>query len=818
MDFSMDRDVVESQTYGYLMDSAFLDIPTISIVTDLSNLFDRSQGIYVNARERGKSWERPCSIELINPDGSEGFYENAGLRIRGGYSRHPQFPKHAFRLFFREEYGTDKLRYPLFESEGVSEFDKVDLRCAQNYAWSNGLGEHNTFVREVFARDTQGAMGQPYTRSRYYHLFLNGMYWGLYQTQERAEARFASSYLGGSKEDYDVVKVNTDFYQYEIEATDGTTESWQEIWGMTQFGLSQNANYFKLEGKNSSGVPIPESKVLVDIDNLIDYMIIVFYTGSFDAPISQFIGNDRPNNFYAIDNRDDKSRGFQFFVHDMEHAMMVEPVTVGSGINENRVNIDKISGDRRMEISEFKYSNPQWLHHKLTQNEEYRIRFADRVAKHFFNNGALTIENCLQRFNERASQIDLAIIAESARWGDTRSAQPLTKENAWIPELNKVRNTFFPRRKDIVLSQLRQEDLFTNLQSPQIFVDDTLFSVSEYFSKSELSLSLVDPNNSGVIYYTLNGDDPRMVGGGVDAAALVGEENDVVSIIGSAIISARIKQENNWSPLRTLQVYSNQQDLSNLKITEIHYHPEDVVMNADTIYGKDIEFIEFKNSGSSTLNLSGISLDSAISYTFPEKTLLASGEFVVLTSDHARFYDIYGRSSTGEYKGNLSNGGEQLIVTDADNNVLFDITYDDKSPWPDKADGNGPSLVPLHESATGNPSESDYWRISIFHGGSPFRDDNVITFEPTAQIAKFSDFSIFPNPASDRLQVSINNIPNDQLMQISLFDLNGKLLLRESISNNGYVNLKSIDAASGLMIASIECRGKVFTGKVVLKP
>ena len=36
-----------------------------------------------------------------NADGTTGFQVNAGLRIRGGYSRSGSNPKHAFRFFFR---------------------------------------------------------------------------------------------------------------------------------------------------------------------------------------------------------------------------------------------------------------------------------------------------------------------------------------------------------------------------------------------------------------------------------------------------------------------------------------------------------------------------------------------------------------------------------------------------------------------------------------------------------------------------------------------------------------------------------------------
>ena len=64
-------------------------------------------------------------------------------------------------------------RYPLFGDEGTSKFDNIDLRTSQNYSWAFQGNGNNTFLREVFARDTQRDMGQAYTRSRYVHLYLN---------------------------------------------------------------------------------------------------------------------------------------------------------------------------------------------------------------------------------------------------------------------------------------------------------------------------------------------------------------------------------------------------------------------------------------------------------------------------------------------------------------------------------------------------------------------------------------------------------------------------------------------------------------------
>ena len=49
-----------------------------------------------------------------------------------------------------------------------------------------------------------------------------------------------------------------------------------------------------------------------DVENLINYMLCSFYAGDFDAPVSNFLGNNSPNNFYGIYNRR-YPNGFFFF-------------------------------------------------------------------------------------------------------------------------------------------------------------------------------------------------------------------------------------------------------------------------------------------------------------------------------------------------------------------------------------------------------------------------------------------------------------------------------------------------------------------------
>ena len=122
------------------------------------------------------------------------------------------------------------------KQDGVESFDGFDLRTFQNYSWSF-LGDYRFIaMRDQFTRDTQLAMGQPAERGDYYHLYINGQYWGLYNTCERPEASYGESYLGGNKEDYDVIKVDTGA-GYTIFATDGNMDAWTRLWRRPPTGL-----------------------------------------------------------------------------------------------------------------------------------------------------------------------------------------------------------------------------------------------------------------------------------------------------------------------------------------------------------------------------------------------------------------------------------------------------------------------------------------------------------------------------------------------------------------------------------------------------
>jgi hypothetical protein len=769
LDYDMDPDVVNDPRYKDLIDDALIEIPTICINTDLKNLFDPTIGIYVNPTGHGEAWERPASIELIDPHKREkGFEINGGIRLRGGYSRIPtgtggQY-KHAFRFFFRGEYGKGKLDYPLFQDEGVSKFDCVDLRTAQNYSWSymSYSGHVNTFLRDIFSRDSQREMGKPYTRSRYYHLYINGMYWGLYQTEERPEASFGESYFGGNKEDYDVIKVIPTVDG--VQVTDGTLDSYYQFCDLANAGFETNEAYFKVQGKNPDGSVNLSYPAFANLDNLIDYMLIIFYTGNFDAPVSAFIGNQRPNNFYCIYshlNRD----GFLFFVHDAEHSIMDPQYSENSDYGLDR------TGPYFGSTCEHKYFNPQFLHEKLSKNKEYRVLFSDHIYKYFFNKGILTPQKSQQRLITRSYEIDTAIIAESARWGDAHWNPPRTKDDDWLPAVNWIINSYFPTRTQVVLQELKDDNLYP-LIDPPLFKSGSEEIQDETFAlHAGDKIHMVNPNTSqvGYILYTLDGTDPRAIRGLPGPSASDAGDDLELTINYSTVLKARVKNGAAWSALHEISLNSGE-SLNGLRITEINYNP----LPDSEVDGKEFEFIELKNVGSTPLSLAGAHFIQGIEYTFPNGPLVPPDSFVVLASNSGMFQKRYGFTPTGQYNHYLDNGGERITLVSAAGDTIFTVRYNDKAPWPESADGDGYSLVAKNINGYGNPDSAEYWRASLNINGSPDRDDVSTSIEnsKSQRPNNFELYQNFPNPFNPSTKITFE-IPEYSVVNLTVYNILG---------------------------------------------
>lgn len=701
VDYGMDPKVINDARYSGTLKNDLKTIPTVSLVMKLEDLFDARSGIYANSTQTGINWERPASLELIYPDGTAGFQVNAGIRIRGNFSASSTYPKHSFRGFFRSEYGDKSLKYPLFGDNGTESFPGgVDLATFQNHAWANWGnpgGTNALFLRDHFGRDTQLAMGHQGERGIYTHLYINGQYWGIYSPSERPEASFAATHYGGQEEDYDVIKATGNTEGYVIEATDGDMQAWARLWQYATNGFTSDAAYQRVQGNHPDGSRNPAYDVLVDVENLIDYQLIVAYTGSRDAPVGA--SGTNPNNWYGIYRRDG-SMGFRFFVHDFEHSLL--------NVNENRIG-PYIAGTPGTGGGLPK-SSPQYIWQQLQENAEFRMRVADHVHRHFFNGGVLTVEACLARFKARTNQLHHALVGESARWGDADPNHDIayTRDDEWLPLVGRMLSNYFPQRSSIVLNQLKAKNLYPAVVAPS-------FSQHGGNVTNGFPVSMSAP--AGTIYFARDGSDPRLPGGGLSSTAQA--YTGPVALFENGAVKARVLSGGTWSALNEA-AFLILRDFTGLLITEIMYHPPD----EGEVDGNDFEFLELKNVGSEALDLSGVHFTSGIQFGFPQGTILTPGEFLVLVSNPTAFVGKYPLVAfAGSYSGRLANSGEKITLADAAGTPIISLTYADKAPWPVAADGQGFSLVPRNPNLNPDPNDAAHWRASAQPGGSPGADD-----------------------------------------------------------------------------------------------
>lgn len=487
-DYEMDPEVI-AQFGAEETKAALQNHPTISVVLPPEDLWNESTdpaigGIYPNPlggtgsqfipnQGEPREWERACSVEFIGFPRESDKQINAGIRIGGNFARKPDRYKHHFRITSRREYGTSKIKGKFFSRTDVDTFDDVILRGGNSESWSfpgttsSAIGTRRNvqYVRDQFYKDCQADMGNLTAHLEYFHLYLNGAYWGLYTLIERVDAHFLSQHLGGNEEDYDVVKQAN-------EVSDGDDVSWNQMFDLSRGGLSTPEKYAEIQE-------------LLDLNNLIDYQILNNWMGNVDWAKNWRAGSRRGSG-----------DGWQFYVWDGER---------GLGDNFGNMTATYTNIDRQ-----WPYHATE-LHHDLRQNSEYRLRFADRVRKHLFNDGTFTAERSAELYNARIEEIKPDLIAESARWGDrNRAAAPYTITNEWAATLNWMNTQFFPSRTTTVLNQLRTANLYPSIDAPDFNTHGG--HVSDGFP-------LLVTGYAGTTYFTTDGSDPRLEGGTVSPTA-----------------------------------------------------------------------------------------------------------------------------------------------------------------------------------------------------------------------------------------------------------------------------------------------------------
>ena len=277
-------------------------IPSISLVTDLANLFNAQRGIYVNPGNDGIAWERPVSVELIDPvngSGSE-FHIDAGLRIRGAYSRSSEQPQAcvspvlplglwrgqtALPAVWRRRSVGVRQGGPAHLAElflGVREQQQGDVRAGNllaRFPARHGHALHaQPLLPSLSQRPVLGPVPNPGARRRRYRRNLS--------RRRRTTTGTASRPASRDIPPPPATAISPPFTRlHNLAINQGFTGAYTN-------------NYLRVKGLNPDGTPNPAYPVYLDEDNLIIYMLIAYYTGDPDSPVS--IWGGMPNNMYGL--------------------------------------------------------------------------------------------------------------------------------------------------------------------------------------------------------------------------------------------------------------------------------------------------------------------------------------------------------------------------------------------------------------------------------------------------------------------------------------------------------------------------------------
>jgi hypothetical protein len=672
-DYEMDPFIVDHPDYRDEIIPALTAIPTMSIAVEPSALAD----------ENGFYWgggETACSMELIFPDDP-----NENVQINAGIEPHSHDRmKRSLRLNFRSRYGDAKLKTSLIQkgslygASATDTFDRLILRGGNNRCWARTWNpDKTTYAVDQFYRDSQVALSGYGSRGAFVHLYINGLYWGLYNPVERTDQWFTSAYFGGEPEEWFAVHhgsssrpgFNGDSTRYRILMNDLISRDQRD-----PATYATTSHY-------------------LDAENFCDYMLFTWWMGVGDWP---------KNNWYAGCRTDLSPAGptpLRFFAWDGEWSWDASRAG-GPGYVHPDFRADKTGGSSPI---------PQ-IWHALRRNDDFMTLFADRVYRHFYNDGPLTESVAQERWLGINEQIRSAVVAESARWGDAMQSQghpTRTRNQDWNREVDAIYDMIAGNSRQF-LTYLRQQGYYPEIDPP-------VFSQRGGALSPDQTLQLTNPNGSGTVYYTLDDSDPRPISAplqesqGTHARAALGP----VRLLHSCTVKTRVQDGPAWSALNQA-TFALGPVLESLRISELMYHPG----GSDSLHDPNTEFIELTNTGVVTINLNLVRFIHGVSFTFPPYDL-GPGDSVVLAQDLAAFRTHYGMDLPvlGPYSGKLSNAGEHIELADALGRTILDFTFDDG--WYRETDGQGYSLEVRDPANAVDLGDEGSWQRSHGLGGTP---------------------------------------------------------------------------------------------------
>ena len=605
-------------------------IPCVSLSMPRDNWFVHDPsgnrfGIYPNPEGEGPAWERRVSMEFIDPNGGPQTQANCLIEVQGGSSTNDTNRSQlSLALKFRSDAGPPELAFPMFPGSGVDTFDYLLLDGGNQGSIhanvSTSYKRHAQGMRDQYLMDLHRAMGRESPHGRHVHVFLNGLYWGVYNLHERPDDDWAGAHFSGEAVEYDWIKEGAVRSGNNNPASHPTAPgAWNIVQDIELQGLDETDTY--------GGQPAWDAlQDYVDVGDYIDYLILNFWAQNSDWPQRNWMatGRARLSANFADENPELQ---FRFHSWDGEATLGWEGITV----------VGDPFYDRTTLRSDYD-GNAVWLYTEALRHAEFKVRFGDRAQALIGPGGALFVDPAYSTmgtvynpsFPERNQPATLywqlstplvkAFRMEYARWGNYFHAPGTVTPDDWSDERTRILNEFCAVRTNVLVAQLRNQGLYP-LQAPPAFSQHGGVVASGF----DLYVSV--PAGT-TVHYTTDGSDPRLPGGAINPAASA--YSTPIEILHRTTVKARALGASGWSAL-VEATFSVDYDL---RINELM--ADNDAVHRDEL-GEFEDWIEVYNAGNVSVNLAGMFLSDDLAnpkgWKIPVGVVLAPQATVLFWAD-----------------------------------------------------------------------------------------------------------------------------------------------------------------------------------------
>lgn len=598
---------------------------------------------------------------------------------------------------------------------GVSEFDfqlfpELPFKNYEAFVLRNSGGDFDvTHIRDAMMQDLIRELNLETQAYRPVVIYLNGEYWGILNMREKLNEHYIEAHHGILKEDLEMLENNANTIH-------GTSHNFKSILNYVRnTDMAPEASYEYIKGK-------------IDIDNYLDYMVSELYLANVDWPGWNL-------KYWRSDSPDGKWR---WMVYDLDDGFgLGHPKHYGS---DNMFDFATASdGDV--------WPNPPWstlLFRKLLENEKFFTDFINRYADHL--NTLWQPELVNQKIAHIQDEINDEMHHHLERWD--------LSHGDWLDEMEKLYD-FSNKRVDEVHS----------------------IAISEFDLPGLAELSIrIEPAGSGSVLLNnklslfgteWRGDYFMDIFLSAEASAYPGYKFEGWKRDNREYRTSKIKFKVDKNTTLTAVFSPDDMPRSPIVINEINYNSAEAFDAGD--------WIELYNYSKETVDVSGWRFtDNDGVFIFPDGSGIDGNSYLVLGREPQKFQTLYPESSLFPvaFDFGLSNGGEQILLLDSKGDYIDSLSYDDITPWPSMADGQGASLE-LNSPYSDN-SKAWNWSASI-DSGSPGAFNglkNPVSNQAADLITSQPQLSSFPNPFKESTRIMLSTLEAGPL-QIKVFNMMG---------------------------------------------